>query len=93
MENDKNESTKSNDWQVTISQSLEVVEIKQMTIDMAKTRLKPVFLASGNLVIIIPAVSDREAKERALKIARQIASDKIWGMDLLDFTDFTGDRE
>ncbi len=88
MENDSNkESIKVSDWQVTVSQGLEVVDIKQMTIDMSKTRMKPVFLSSGDLVIIIPATSEETAQEKALKIARRIASDEIWGIDLLDFTE------
>lgn len=88
MEKDKkNKELKLSDWQVTVSRDIEVVDLKQMSIDMSKTRMKPVFLSSGDLVIIIPAASKEAAKEKGLMIARRIASDGIWGMDLLDFTD------
>ena len=87
MENDqKNENPKAIDWQITVSQSLDIMNVKKMTIDMSKTRLKPVFLSSGDLVIIIPAVTEQAAREKSLSVARRIASDGTWGIDLLDFT-------
>jgi hypothetical protein len=87
MENDKrSENSRVSDWQVTVSRGLEMVNIKKMTIDMSKTRLKPVFLSSGDLVIIIPATSEQAAREKGLSIAQRIASDGTWGIDLLDFT-------
>ncbi|HUI30434.1 MAG TPA: hypothetical protein VLX91_09475 [Candidatus Acidoferrales bacterium] len=95
MEKDKKKegsgSTEVRDWQVIVSRSFDVIEMKQMSMDMSKTRLKPIFLSNGDLSIVVPATSDEAAKERASNIARRIASAGVWGMDLLDLTDFNLD--
>ena len=89
MEKDaKGEAKEISDWEVTVSKELEVTGTRQMGMDMSKTRLRPVFLSSGELLIIIPAASEKEAGEKARKIAKQIAAAEIWGMDLLDLSNF-----
>ncbi len=89
--NTSSENPGLSDWQVTVSQELEIIGIKQMGMEMSRTRLRPVFLSSGDLLIIIPAVSEEAASQKAMKIARRIASAGVWGMDLLDLTDFSVD--
>jgi hypothetical protein len=81
------------DWEVKVSRELEVIEAKQMSIDMSKTRLKPIFLFTSDLSIVVPALSEEAAKEKALNIARRIESAGVWGSDLLDLTDLNLDLQ
>lgn len=70
------------DWQVRVSRNLEVIEIRPMSLNMSRTRLKPIFLETGDLSIVIPAVSRIVAKGKAENIARHIASAGVWGMEI-----------
>jgi hypothetical protein len=53
-----------------------------MSVDISETHLMPVFLPSGELFIVIPAVSENAAKEKAVNVARHIASAGAWGMEI-----------
>jgi Tfp pilus assembly pilus retraction ATPase PilT len=81
------------DWQVKVSQYIEVIEVKPMSIDMSRTRLKPIFLSSGELFIVVPAVSENAAEEKAKNIARHIASAGAWGMEIFDHPVFLASIE
>lgn len=76
------------DWQVKVSRDIEVTELRPLGLDMSRTRLKPVFLDTGELFIVIPAVSEEETKEKAKNIARHIVSEGAWGMDMWDIPSF-----
>jgi hypothetical protein len=76
------------DWLVVVSNSISIVEIKEIAISMRHTRMKPVFSSKGELMIIIPAQSADEASRKALELARRIVAAGQWGLDLLDLTDF-----
>jgi len=94
MEKKKNsESAEVRDWQLTVSREPEVIETKQMSIDMSKTRLRPIFLSTGDLSIVVPASSEEAAKEKALNIARCIESAGVWGSDMIDLTDLNLDLQ
>lgn len=82
------ESAKVTDWQVVVSKEIRIVEIREMTINMKHTRLKPVYSSAGDLTIVIPAESEDDAKKRALELAEHIASAGLWGLDFLNLADF-----
>jgi len=97
MESDRNDGgnmdTVSIDWNVKISKDMEVIDIKPMSRDMSRTRLKPVFLETGELMIIVPATSEESAKEKTKNICRRIASAGAWGLEIWDFTKFLSSIE
>lgn len=81
------------DWQVEVSRDIEVIGIKPMSIDMSRTRLKPIFLVTGDLSIIVPAESEDAAKEKAMRIGRHILSSGIWGLEIWDLQSFLASIE
>lgn len=80
------------DWQVIVSREKQVVEVKQMSIDMPNTRLKPIYSANGELTIVVLAESRRAAENRGQRIAAKIADAGLWGLDLLDLVDLEFDK-
>ncbi len=80
------------DWQVVLSRDKSVIEVKQMSIDMPNTRLKPVYSAAGDLTIVILAESSKAAESRGQRIADRIATAGLWGLDLLDLVDLNFDK-
>ncbi|HQT92205.1 MAG TPA: hypothetical protein PL001_09300 [Candidatus Kryptobacter bacterium] len=80
------------DWQIVVSRDKRVLEVKQMTIDMPNTRLKPIYSATGDLTIVILAESRRAAESRGQRIADRIASAGLWGLDFLDLVDLDFDK-
>ena len=89
-QNEKKEgagSAKQSDWQVVVTKDLQVVDAKEMSIVMSRTRLKPVFTSASELIIVVPAESKEKAGEKALRIARKIESSGLWGLDFLKFED------
>jgi hypothetical protein len=75
------------DWQVVISENQEVLEVRQMSIDMSNTRMKPVYSPRRELTIIILAKSEEMAKRKAVYVAQRIADAGLWGLDLLNLRD------
>jgi len=92
MEDNKNKKRNMDtvmiDWNVKVSQDIQVIEIKPMSRDMSRTRLKPVFLDTGELIMIVPASSEESAKEKTKSIAQHIVSSGVWGMEIWDQTSF-----
>lgn len=80
------------DWQVVVSRDQQVLEVKQMSIDMPNTRLKPIYSAAGDLTIVILAESKKAAENRAQRIAARIADAGLWGLDFLDLVDLDFDK-
>ena len=72
------------DWNVKMSRDTEVIEIRAMNRDMSRTRLKPVFLETGELNVIVPGISEESAREKAKKICQLISSSGVWGMEIWD---------
>jgi hypothetical protein len=80
------------DWQVVLSRDREVIEVKQMSIDMPNTRLKPVYSTTGDLTIVILAESRKAAESRGQRIADRISAAGLWGLDFLDLVDLDFDK-
>lgn len=80
------------DWQVIVSRDNEVVDVKQMSIDMPNTRLKPIYSTSGDLTIVILAESRKAAENRGKQIAAKICDAGLWGLDFLDLVDLEFDK-
>ena len=85
--NGRTESGKITDWRVVVSKDMEIVEAKEMTFDMKHTRMKPVYSSTGDLMIVIAAESEEDARKKALDLAERIASAGLWGLDLLNLAD------
>ncbi len=84
--------TSFTDWQVVLSRDKQVLEVKQMSIDMPNTRLKPVYSTNGDLTIVILAESKKAAEGRGQRIAARIADAGLWGLDFLDLVDLDFDK-
>lgn len=80
------------DWRVVISRERQVLEVKQMNIDMPVTRLKPIYSVTGDLTIVILAESRKAAENRGFRIAGRIADAGLWGLDFLDLVDLNFDK-
>lgn len=80
------------DWQVVVSRENRVLEVKQMSIDMPNTRLKPIYSTTGDLTIVILAESRKAAENRGQKIATRIADAGLWGLDFLDLMELQFDK-
>lgn len=80
------------DWQVVVSRDNKVLEVKQMSIDMPNTRLKPIYSMTGDLTIVILAESRKAAENRGQKIATRIADAGLWGLDFLDLMELQFDK-
>ena len=80
------------DWQVIVSREKQVIEVRQMSIDMPNTRLKPIYSAAGDLTIVILAESKKAAENRGQRIAGRIAEAGLWGLDFLDLVDLDFDK-
>lgn len=80
------------DWQVVISREKQVLEVKQMSIDMPNTRLKPVYSSTGDLTLVVLAESRKAAENRGHRIASRIADAGLWGLDFLDLVDLDFDK-
>lgn len=87
-EKDGTGTSKVTDWQVVVSRDNRIINVRQMSIDMSRTRLKPVFSLTGDLLIVVPGVSEEAAKTKAVDIARRLSSAGKWGVDLLDLSYF-----
>ena len=85
--NGRTESGKAADWQVVVSKEMKIVEVKEMPINIKHTRLKPVYSSTGDLMMVILAESEDDAKKKALDLAGRIASAGLWGLDLLNLSD------
>ncbi|MFZ1081338.1 MAG: hypothetical protein WAO19_05360 [Candidatus Kryptoniota bacterium] len=70
-----------------MSHDIQITNVKQMSVEMPRTRLKPVFSLAGDLIIIVPGISEEAAKEQAGDIARRLSSAGKWGADLADLGD------
>ncbi|MFZ1080932.1 MAG: hypothetical protein WAO19_03305 [Candidatus Kryptoniota bacterium] len=86
-ENERTESPQIADWQVVVSRDNRIIHVKQMSMEMSRTRLRPVFSLAGDLIIIVPGISEEAAKAEAGNIARHLSSAGKWGVDLLDLAD------
>ena len=95
MENTGNRQqvTVLTDWHVKVSQDLAITGILPMKFDPARTRLLPSYLETGEMSIIVPAVSHEAAEEKAKSIAREIASVGLWGTDIWDTASFLASIE
>ncbi len=80
------------DWRIVITRENQVLEVKQMSIDMPNTRLKPIYSATGDLTIVILAESKKAAENRGHRIASRIADAGLWGLDFLDLVDLDFDK-
>lgn len=80
------------DWQVVVSRDKQVLEVKQMSIDMPNTRLKPIYSTTGDLTIVILAESRKAAESRGQRIADRISTAGLWGLDFLDLVDLNFDK-
>lgn len=80
------------DWQVIVSREKEVLDVRQMGIDMPNTRLKPIYSAAGDLTIVVLAESRKAAENRGHRIASRIADAGLWGLDFLDLVDLHFDK-
>ncbi len=76
------------DWDVKVSRDFEVTQIRPLSLDHARNRLSPSYLPTGELHIVVPAMSEDTAKERATNIAKQIASAGFWGEEIWNFSNF-----
>ncbi len=85
--------TKVIDWQARVSRDIDVIEVKPMSVDMSRTRLKPVFLESTDLSIVVPATCEEEAKKKAENIARHIVASGVWGLEIWDLPSFLSSIE
>lgn len=81
------------DWQLRVSREIEVTEIKPMSLDPNRIRLNPVYLQTGDLTLVVPAVSEESAREKAENIARYIASIGLWGIEIWDPAEFLASIE
>ena len=92
---DGDESTagsRFSDWQIVVSREKQVLEVKQMRVDMPNTRLKPIYSATGDLTIVVLAESRKAAENRGHRIASRIAEAGLWGLDFLDLIDLDFDK-
>lgn len=80
------------DWQVIVSRDKQVLEVKQMSIDMPNTRLKPIYSTAGDLTIVVLAESRKAAESRGQRIADRISAAGLWGLDFLDLVDLDFDK-
>jgi hypothetical protein len=90
--NDPIIGTSFSDWQVVVSRDKQILDAKQMRMDMPNTRLKPVYSPDGDLTIIVLAESRKAAESRGHHIALRIAEAGLWGLDLLDVVDLEFDK-
>ncbi|HUI30554.1 MAG TPA: hypothetical protein VLX91_10085 [Candidatus Acidoferrales bacterium] len=81
------------DWRVRISQNLEVIELRPLSLDPSRIRLMPVYLETGEMSIVVPAASKEAAEEKAKNIATQIASVGLWGTEIWDRDGFLASIE
>ncbi len=81
------------DWQVKLSKDVVVLWVKQMGGDMSMLRFKPVYLPNGELLIVIPAISQESAVQKARRIAGHVASVGAWGIEIWDVQAFTSSIE
>ena len=81
------------DWQVRLSRNTEVIEVRPMSFDPSRTRLKPIYLETGDLTMVVPAVSEEAAEEKARNIARHIISVGLWGTEIWDLSNFLASIE
>jgi hypothetical protein len=81
------------DWQVRVSREVEVGEVKPMNLDPNRIRLNPVYLPTGELTMVVPAVSEESAREKAGNIARHIVSVGLWGIEIWDPPEFVASIE
>lgn len=60
-ENEGTGSCKTADWQVLVSRDMQIIiNVKQMSIEMSRTRLKPVFSSVGHLIIVVSGISGKD---------------------------------
>lgn len=81
------------DWQVKLTKDVVVLWAKQMGVDKSTLRFKPVYLPTGELLIVIPAISQESAVQKARRIAAYVASVGAWGMEIWDVQAFTSSIE
>ncbi len=81
------------DWQVRVTREVKVTEIRPMSLDPARVRLNPTYLEMGDLAMVVPAVSEESARERAENIARHIVSIGLWGIEIWDPPEFLASIE
>jgi hypothetical protein len=81
------------DWQVKVSRDVEVIEAKPMSLNPARVRLQPIYLQTGELSMVVPAVSEEAAEEKARNIARHIVSIGLWGIEIWDLDNFLASIE
>jgi hypothetical protein len=81
------------DWQVRLSKDLVVISAKLVGGDMARMRFKPVYVPSGELLIIVPAISQGSAVQKARRIAAHLASAGAWGAEIWDVQAFASSIE
>jgi hypothetical protein len=81
------------DWQVKLSQGGEVIEVNPMSLDPERIRFKPIYTETGALTIIVPAVSEEAAEEKAREIARHIDSVGLWGTEIWNLNGFLASIE
>ncbi|MFZ1081129.1 MAG: hypothetical protein WAO19_04305, partial [Candidatus Kryptoniota bacterium] len=88
QENEQTGSGTIVDWIVEVSRDMKIIVVKQIGNEMAPTRPKPVFTPEGDLIIVVPGLSEQAARAETKSIASYISSAGLWGIDILDFIDF-----
>ncbi len=81
------------DWQVKVTRTSEIIEAKPMSVEPARIRLYPVYLETGEMTMVVPAVSEEAAEEKAKNISRHVVSVGLWGEEIWDFTNFLASIE
>ena len=85
IDNNKNtEIPVLSEWQVTISENMESIEVMPAGSGFSMIKLIPIYLKTRDMTIVIPAESKEIAADKGRAIARFVLSAGMWGIEIWD---------